>query len=274
MITNELVQALSFSFIQRAIISGVFISLSCSFLGPFLVLKNLSLIGDGLAHVAFATVALGIMFSLSPILVSVPLVILASFLILKLNEKANIDGDAAIGLVSSLAVSLGVLIASLSKGFNVDLFSFLFGNILIITKGEIIMSGLLCVTVVAGVILFYPDLFTITYDEEFALSQGLNVRLLNQLLIIFTSVTIALGIRIVGTMLISSLIIFPAVTALQISRGFKSTLAFSALFSSTSVVLGIFVSYILDIPTGATIVIINSIYFAEAFVLKKFILKR
>jgi zinc transport system permease protein len=274
MIVNEIIQALSFSFIQRALISGIFISLSCSLLGPFLVLKNLSLIGHGLAHVGFATVALGIMLSVSPILISVPLVIMASFLILKLNEKANVDGDAAIGLVSSLSVAIGVMIASLSKGFNVDLFSFLFGNILIITKGEIIISGILCFTVVTGVILFYPDLFTITYDEEFAISQGLNVKLLNQFLIILTSITIALGIRIVGTMLISSLIVFPAVTALQISRGFKSTLAYSALFSSTSVIFGIFISYILDIPTGATIVIISSIYFMGAFTIKKLVLKR
>ncbi len=126
-------EALQYGFIQKAIIAGSLIALSCAFLGVFLVLRKFSMIGDGLAHVSFATVALALLLSMSPLLLSIPLVILSSFLILKLNEKANLHGDAAIGLVSSFSVAVGIVIASMAQGFNVDLFSYLFGSILVIS---------------------------------------------------------------------------------------------------------------------------------------------
>jgi len=267
----QIFEALQYSFIQKAMISGVFIALSCSFLGVFLVLRKLSMIGDGLAHVSFATIALSIFLSTSPIFLSIPIVVTASFFILKLNEKTSMYGDAAIGLVSSFSVAIGVLIASVSNGFNIDLFSYLFGSILLISNIEVILSVILSIVVVGCVILFYNDLFSITYDSEYAIVSGIDTEKYNYVLSILTSVTIVLGIRVVGTMLISSLIIFPTVTALQFSRGFKSVIIFASIISVISVVLGIFLSYVLNLPTGASIVIINGGIFGLGFLYKKII---
>lgn len=255
-------------FMIKALITGVFIAISCSLLGVFLVLKNMSLIGDGLAHVSFAAIAIGLLVSDKPIIISIPIVIVASFLVLLLKEKAKIDADATIGLLSSFSIAVGVIIASVAKGFNIDLFSYLFGSILFISPSEMILSGLLAIILIVLVLLFYNDLFSITFDENFAKISGIKVRRINYLLSVLISVTIVLGIRIVGTMLISSLIVFPSVSALQISKGFKRTLMFSVLFSMIAVVLGIIFSYILNVPTGALIVIVNAIIFLITLIIR------
>lgn len=264
-----IIEALQYDFILKALLVGSLISICCSFLGVFLVLKKHSLIGDGLAHVSFATVAIAILLSASPLLVSIPLVILASFLILKLNEKADVHGDAAIGLVSSFAVAVGVLISSLAKGFNVDLFSYLFGSILVIGDTDVVLSVILSIVVMSVIIFFYNDLFAVTYDEEFSKVAGLKTKTMNYIISVLTSITIVLGIRVVGTMLISSMIIFPTVTALQLSKGFKGTIIISAIVSVSCIITGVFLSFILNFPTGATIVVLNALCFAVLFSVKK-----
>lgn len=264
-----IIEALQQDFILRGIVVGSLIAISSSFLGIFLVLKKHSMIGDGLAHVSFATVAIALLLGKSPLLVSIPLVILSSFLILKLNEKADLHGDAAIGLISSFAVAVGVLISSIAKGFNVDLFSYLFGSILVISRVDLILSVILSIVVILIILLFYNSLFAISYDEEFAKVLGINSKFINYLISTLTSITVVLGIRVVGTMLISSMIIFPTVTALQVSNGFKSTILISSIVSVSSVILGTFISYILNLPTGATIVIINGVFFILFFLMRK-----
>ncbi len=232
-------------------------------MGSFLVLRKLSLIGDGLAHVSFATVALALLLEASPLLVSIPLVTVASLIILTLSERTGMHGDAAIGLVSSFSIAAGVLVASLAQGFNVDLMSFLFGSILVISHADVLISAALAAVILGAVVLFYNQLFAVTHDEDFARVLGLNTRLINYMTAMLTAMTIALGIRVVGTMLISSLIVFPTVTALQVAKGFKSTIAVAAVVSVTCVVLGVFASYVYNLPTGAVIVMLN----AAAFVL-------
>lgn len=264
-----IMEALQQDFIVRGIIVGSLIGISASFLGIFLVFKKQSMIGDGLAHVSFATVAIALLLNKSPLLVSIPLVILSSFLILRLNEKAHIHGDAAIGLISSFAVALGVLISSIANGFNVDLFSYLFGSILVISKMDLFLSIILSILVILIICVFYNSLFAMTYDEDFAKVSGINCKLINYLISILTSIVVVLGIRVVGTMLISSMIIFPTVTALQVSSGFKSTILISSIISVTSVILGTLISYIFNFPTGATIVFINGIFFVLFFLMRK-----
>lgn len=264
------IEAMQYDFMRRALLVGVLIALSCAFLGIFLVLRRLSMIGDGLAHVSFATVALALLLSASPLLVSIPLVILASFAIMGLSEKAQLHGDAAIGLVASFSVAAGVIMATMAKGFNVDLMSYLFGSILVISRAEVMLSVLLSLVVMAVVIYYFNSLFAITYDEEFAQVMGLNTRQLNYLIGILTSITIAVGIRVVGTMLISSLIVFPTVTALQLAKSFRSSIVIAALVSVLCVVLGIFASFVFNLPTGATIVMFNSAAFAVAFFSRRF----
>lgn len=262
-------EAFQYDFILKALLVGSLIALCCAFLGIFLVLKKYSMIGDGLAHVGFASIAIALLLSASPLLVSIPIVVLSSFLILKLNEKANIHGDAAIGLVSSFAVAVGVMISSVANGFNIDLFSYLFGSILVISESDVILSVALSVVILFVILYFYNLLFAVTYDEEYAKVIGLKARTLNYLISILTSVTIVLGIRVVGTMLISSMIVFPTVTALQVSKSFKKTLLISATVSIACVLAGVLISFIANLPTGATIVVLNAICFVAFYMMKR-----
>lgn len=262
---QQIQESLQYAFIQRAIIAGCFMALGCSFLGVFLVLRRFSLIGDGLAHVSFATVAIALLLRAQPMVVSIPLVGLASLVILKLNEKARVYGDAAIGLVSSFGIALGVIIASTAGGFNVDLFSYLFGNILSVSGLEVWMTAVISLLVVLVIVLFYHDLFAITFDEEYAQVSGIKVKMVNKILILLTSLIVVLGIKIVGTMLVSSLIILPAISALQIVKSFRATIALAGVFAVISVIIGIFASYILNLPSGATIVMVNFLFFIVSF---------
>lgn len=266
---SQIQEALQYAFIQRAIIAGCFMALGCSFLGVFLVLRRFSLIGDGLAHVSFATVALGLLLHAQPMLLSIPLVGLSSLLILKLNEKAAVYGDAAIGLISSFGIALGVIIASTAGGFNVDLFSYLFGNILSVSALEVWMTVIISLIVALVIGLLYHDLFAITFDEEYAEVLGIRVRLVNKALILLTSLVVVLGIKIVGTMLVSSLIILPAISALQIARSFRSSIALAGVFAVSSVIIGVFASYCLNLPSGATIVMVNFLFFIASFLYRK-----
>ncbi len=262
-------ESLQYTFMQRAIIVGILIGICSAMLGVFLVLKKFSMIGDGLAHVSFATIAIALTLNASPLYVSIPVVIVASLFILRLNERTKLHGDAAIGLVSSFSVALGVLIVSVSDGFNVDLFSFLFGSILLISEMDVYLSLGLAILIVSAVIFFYHDLFAFTHDEAFAKVMGINTNRMNTLIAILTSITIVLGIRVVGTMLISSMIIFPTVTALQIAKSFKWTMILSAFISVISVILGVIGSYVFNLPSGASIVMVNAFFFAIAFVMKQ-----
>lgn len=265
----SLLHFLSYEFIQRAYLAGSFIAVLCAILGLLLVLRKLSLIGDGLSHVSFGAIALGLFFGIYPFYVAIPVVVLASFLILKLTEKAKIYGDAAIGIVSSVGIAGGVILASLSKGFNVDLFSYLFGNILAISNHEVYLSVGLSFLVLAIFLFLYNDLFSATFDEEYASVSGIKTKRINTILTFFTAVTVVLAIKVVGIMLVSALLILPAVTALQIAKGFKTAMIMSSLIAIFSVLIGITVSFYGDMPAGATVVIINFILFIIFFLFRK-----
>ena len=259
---------LSHGFIQRALIAGSFIAILCSTLGVFLVLRRLSLIGDGLAHVTFGSVAVGLLLRVYPIYVAAPLVMLSSLGIMKLTEKARVYGDAAIAIVSSLGISAGILLASVAGGFNIDLFSYLFGNILAIGRAEVVSSIVLSVILIVTVAAFYHDMLSVTLDEESAKAAGVKVKAMNMILVLTTALTVVLAMRVVGIMLISALLVLPAVTALQIGRGFRTTIVIAGAMGVVSVVLGIFISFLADIPTGATIVLLNFTMFLAAFIWK------
>lgn len=260
---------LSYGFMERAYLAGSFIAVLCAMLGMFLVLRKLSLIGDGLSHVSFGAIALGLFFGIYPFYIAVSVVILASFLILKLTQKAKIYGDAAIGIVSSVGIASGVILASLSKGFNVDLFSYLFGNILAISNQEVYLSVGFSLLVLSIIIFLFHDLFSATFDEEYAKVSGIKTETINIIFTVLTAITVVLAIKVVGIMLISALLILPAVTALQIAKGFKTAMIIACATSVISVLLGITVSFFLDLPAGATIVIINALFFILAFFGKK-----
>jgi len=267
---EHMIEILSYGFIQRALVAGAFISVLCAVLGVFLVLKRFSLIGDGLAHVTFGSVALGLFLKAYPFYVAVPVTMLSSLGILKLTDKGRVFGDAAIGIVSAVGIAGGVILASVAGGFNIDLFSYLFGNILSINNAEVATAISLSLIVIILIKVFYYDLFSITFDEEYAKVSGIKTKRVNKVLILLTSLTVVLAMKIVGIMLVSSLLIFPAVTALQLARSFKSAILYASIAALTSVFLGTTVSFMLNLPTGASIVMLNFVIFISAFMCRRF----
>ncbi len=265
-------EMLGYGFIQRALVAGSLIAVLCAVLGVFLVLRRLSLIGDGLAHVTFGSVALALFLRVSPLYVtiaSIPLVLLSSLGILRLSDKARMYGDAAIGIVSSLGIAGGVILASVAGGFNVDLFSYLFGNILAIGPVDLVIAGALFFFVILVVTLFYHELFAITFDEELAESSGIRANVINTALVLVTALTVVLAMKVVGIMLVSALLILPAVSALQVARGFRTAILLAAAFAVTAVVGGILGSVALNLPAGGSIVIANFLLFAVMFAWRK-----
>lgn len=265
----EIFQFLQYSFIQKAFLAGSFVAVACACLGLFLVLRKMSLIGDGLSHVSFGAIAVGLFFGIYPFYAAVPLVILASILILKISEKARVYGDAAIGIVSAAGIASGVILASLSHGFNVDLFSYLFGNILAISSSETAFSIILAAAVLLAVRFFYWDLFSTAFDEEYAKASGIRTERISILLTVLTAITVVLSIKVVGVMLVSALLILPAVTALQVSRRFGSAMLIGIMTALVSVLAGISLSFLLDLPAGGTIVLLNVLFFVFAYLWKK-----
>lgn len=263
----DIAEILSYGFMQRALLAGSLIAVLCAVLGCFLVLRRLSLIGDGLAHVTFGSVALALLlkfYAASALFVSLPVVMLCSLGILKLTERARVTGDAAIGIVSSLGIAIGVILASLGGGFTADLFSYLFGNILAISRAEVILAVVLCATVLLLVTFFYHELVAITFNEELAKISGIRTGRISSLLVLLTALTVVLAMKLVGIMLISALLILPSSAALQLARGFRTTLLLAALLGVIAVIGGTFVSVVLNIPTGATIVLLNFMIFGLA----------
>ncbi len=263
---------LNYEFVQRAILAGMLIAAVSSVLGVFLVLRRFSLIGDGLAHVTFGSVAVVMLIGVSPMyitLAALPLVMLSSLAILKLTRSRLIQSDAAIGIVSSIGIATGIILVSLSNGYNVDLFSYLFGNILTVTQTELILSFIVFLTVITTIIIFYNDLFAITFDEELARTMGVKTNRINVILFLLTAVAAVLAMKVAGIMLVSAMLILPPLTALQLSVSFRMTIIASACFSVLSVVCGIILAFLLNLPAGGTIVIFNIGFLLLIFGAKK-----
>lgn len=269
-----LFEMFSFGFIQRALLAGSLIAVLCAVLGMFLVLRRLSLIGDGLAHVTFGSVALALVSGLqgaAMLLLTLPVVLLSSLGVLRLSGKGRLGGDAAIGIVSSLGVACGVLAAGVGGGFTVDLFSVLFGSILAISRSEIMVALVLFTVVLGGLCFWYNDLVALTFNEDLARVSGIQVRLLNGLLALLTALTVVLAMKLVGVMLISALLILPASTALQVARGFRAALLVAVVAALLAVLGGISVSFLLNLPTGATIIMLSFVQFGLAFLVRRFV---
>jgi zinc transport system permease protein len=255
-----LTEIFNYEFVQRAFAAGILIAAVSSILGVFLVLRRFSLIGDGLAHITFGSVAFVMFLGVSPLyitLAALPIVMASSLAILKLTQSKRIQGDAAIGVVSSVGIASGIILASLSNGYNIDLFSYLFGNILTVTRIELILSFIVFLTVAAIVIIFYNDFFAVTFDEELARTMGIKTRRINAILFLLTAVAAVLAMKVAGIMLVSAMLILPPLTALQLSLSFKMTIIAAVFFSILSVIFGIIAAFLLNLPAGGTIVIFN-----------------
>ncbi|MDD2680789.1 MAG: metal ABC transporter permease [Patescibacteria group bacterium] len=263
----ELLNFFQYDFLLRALIAGSLLAVLAGVLGVFLVLRKLSLIGDGLAHVSFGAVALGLLLGIYPFYISVPITALAAFLIFRLGEKAKFYGDAAIGIVSAVGIAGGVIIASLAQGFNVDLFSYLFGSLLAISWSELYFLLALTVVSLIFIIYYYRPLFALAFDETAAKALGVKVKFLNTILLLLTALTVAAAVKAVGVMLVSALLILPAATALQLAKNFKATLLMAAGFAVLSVIFGLAASLTYNLPAGASIVMASFFLFIFSYLI-------
>jgi len=256
-----LVKMFSYSFLVKAFTVGALVSICAALLGVSLVLKRYSMIGDGLSHVGFGSLAVATAMHTAPLIVAIPIVVAAAFLLLRLSENSKIKGDAAIALISTGSLAVGVIIISQTTGMNTDVCNYLFGTILAMQKKDVYLSIALSITVLVMFILFYNKLFAITFDESFAKAAGIRTGLYNMLIAFLTALTIVLGMRIMGAMLISSLIIFPALSSMRLFKKFKSVTVCAAVISILCFFTGVVISYIYATPTGASVVMINIIVF-------------
>ena len=260
----DLIQMFSYPFMQRALIAGVLVSLCAALLGVSLVLKRYSMIGDGLSHVSFGALAIAVALGVTPLYFSIPVVIAAAFLLLRVADNPHWNSDAAIAAMSASSLAIGILVISRTTGMTTDVDSYMFGSILALSRADVALSVGLSVAVLVLFGLFYHQLFAITFDESFSRATGVKVGVYNTLLAVLTALTIVLGMRLMGAMLISSLVIFPALTAMRLRKSFFGVVVLAAIVSVVCFCAGLTASYLLSLPVGASVVAASLIAFLLA----------
>ena len=254
---DTVIEMLSYPFMTRAFLVGSLVALCSALLGVSLVLKRYSMIGDGLSHVGFGAMAIAAAMNAAPLTVAIPVVIVAAILLLRISGNAKIKGDAAIALISTTSLAVGVMVISLPTGLNKDVYNYMFGSILEMSAEDVNLSLVLSVFVLILFIVFYHKIFAITFDETFARATGVKAGVYNTLIAVLTAVTIVLGMRMMGALLISSLIIFPALTSMRVCRTFKSVIINAAVISVVCLIAGVTLSYVAATPAGASVVLAN-----------------
>ncbi len=251
----------SYPFMLRAIAVGTLVSLCSALLGVNLVLKKYSMIGDGLSHVSFGAMAIAACLGFSPLAVAVPVVIVAAFFLLGVKETSRIKGDSAIAVITSSSLATGIIVSTLSDGMNTDLMNYMFGSILSLSDADAVLCIVLSLITVVLYIVFYRGIFAVTFDETFAQATGVKVAVYRSLTAILTAVTVVIGMRMMGTLLISALLIFPPLSAMRITKTFKGTVVLSGIISLICFTSGILISFTCSAPVGATVVMVNLVVF-------------
>jgi len=258
---QTITEMLSYPFLVRAVIVGLLVALCASLLGVSLVLKRFSMIGDGLSHVGFGALAIASVANIAPLAVAIPVCIAASFLLLRMSESTRIKGDAAIAMLSAGALAIGVMVVSMTTGMNTDVYNYMFGSILSLSQADATLSIALSAVVLVLFVLFYPRLFAVTFDETFSRATGIPTRAYNAALATLSSVTVVLGMRMMGALLISSLIIFPVLTAMRVGKRYLTVTILSAIVAILGFLIGMYVSYVYEAPSGASVVCVNIVLF-------------
>jgi len=258
---DMLAEMLSFNFMVRAVIVGLLVSLCAALLGVNLVLKRYAMIGTALSHVGFAAMAIAGVVEFAPLTVSIPVVVAAAFLLLRLNENSKIKGDSAVALVSTSSLAIGVLVVSATTGLTLHICNVMFGSIFAITQDDMYLSIVLGIVVLSLFVLFYKQLFAVTYDEDFAKATGTNVELYKSLLAILTAITVVLGMQMMGALLISALTLLPALSAMRLCKRFLSVVITAAVIGVVCFAIGITASFWLDLPPGPCVVAVNLVIF-------------
>ena len=251
-----ILEALSYTFMQKALIAGIAVGLICSFMGTFLVLRRYSLFGDGIAHVAFGGISVGLFLGVFPLWTAFIVSIFGGLGLQKLRQSTKISGDSAVAVVLVSGLAVGVILVSSSGGFSVDLFSFLFGSILLISNEDTIMILAISAGIIATLTILQKQFLHLTFNEEQAKLVGLRTTLLNYAFVVLASITVVTSMRLVGILLISALIVIPNITAMMLGKGFKKTVFISMGIAVISVISGILVSYFLNVAPSGTIVVI------------------
>ena len=251
-------EILTYSFMHRALISGIAIAILCSVIGLFLVLRRYSLFGDALAHSSFGGIALGLFAGVYPLWTAYGVSIVSALIITKIKDRYNISGDASIAVLLSSGIAAGLVIISFSGGFSIDIFSFLFGSILLISVNDTVLILALTGGILIVILLLYRQILYSTFNEEQAKVSGIPVEKINYLIIFMAGLTVVTSIQLVGVLLISALFVIPNVTAIMYGRGFKQTAIISISFSVFSVLTGILISYIFDITPAGTCLLYTS----------------
>ena len=247
----------SYSFIWRGFAVGLTVALCAALLGVNLVLKRCSMIGDGLSHVGFGSLAVAAALGLAPLQLAIPAVIIAALLMTRLAESRRMDGDAAIAILSTSSLAVGTLVLSLSEGMNTDLESYMFGSLLAVGQSDFVLCMILGGVVVLSFILIYPTLFAVTFDEAFARSAGVRTEWIRTGISVLTAITVVLGMRLLGALLISALILFPCLSAMRLCATFRGVVIASAALSLLTFSVGFITACLTDAPPGATVVVTN-----------------
>ena len=251
-----ILEALSYGFMQKALIAGIAVGLICSFMGTFLVLRRYSLFGDGIAHVAFGGISVGLFLGVFPLWTAFIVSIFGGLGLQKLRQSTKISGDSAVAVVLVSGLAVGVILVSASGGFSVDLFSFLFGSILFISNEDTIIILGISAGIIPTLTIMQKQFLHLTFNEEQAKLVGLRTTLLNYAFVVLASITVVTSMRLVGILLISALIVIPNISAMMFGKGFKKTVIISMIISVISVVSGILVSYSINVAPSGTIVVI------------------
>jgi zinc transport system permease protein len=263
-----MIEIFQFVFMQRAFMIGILIAILCAIIGLFIVLRRMALLGDGLAHISFGGIAAGMFFGIYPILSALIFSVLGALGIQKL-KKMKVYSDSAIAIFFSFGLALGIILISLSRGFNADLMSYLFGSILAVSTVDILLILAVGIVVLITIYLFYKELVYITFDESSAKASGLPVEKLDTLLVILTAVIVVLSMRIVGILLVSSLMVIPASTALMFKKSFKQTMIISTIIAIISVIIGLISAYYFNLAAGGAIVMVLIAIFLTLLIFKK-----
>lgn len=261
-------EILTYSFMHRALISGIAIAILCSVVGLFLVLRRYSLFGDAIAHSSFGGIALGLLAGVYPLWTAYGVSIVSALIITKIKDRYNISGDASIAVLLSSGIAVGLVIIGFSGGFTIDIFSFLFGSILLVSVDDTVLILSLTGVILIVILTLYRQILYSTFNEEQAKVSGIPVEKINYLIVFMAGITVVTSIQLVGVLLISALFVIPNVTAIMYSKGFKPTAIISISFSVFSVVAGILISYIFDITPAGTIVLLSIGLLAGTLVIK------
>ena len=258
-----------YDFMIRAFIAGIAVAIIAPLIGIFLVVRRYSLMSDTLAHISLAGLAIGFLLEIYPIGVAVITTVIASFFMEKLRNSKRVFGESILALFISGSLAIAIVLISISKGFNVDLFSYLFGSIATVSTQDIYLIVALCAIVIFVILRYYESLFAVSFNEELSKARGVPVEKINLMLIVLAAISVTIIMQIVGILLVGALMVIPVISAMQLKKSFANTIVIAEVFSFISVISGLFISYYLDIASGGSIVVVALFIFLLCYFASK-----